>query len=112
MCVIAHRVGAQNTTPSLQGTQPATVPANCRLTRSGAGKVRRTLGALAAHRRTAALALSLAGASMLVAGCGGKAKTREQDRDEPAGNFQVRLVRSDFPLNQNLAKDSKMVIAV
>ena len=70
------------------------------------------MGALTAHRRTAALALSLAGASLVATGCGGKAKTREQDRDEPAGNFQVRLVRANFPLNQNLAKNSKMVISV
>jgi hypothetical protein len=69
------------------------------------------LGALAAHRRTAALALSLAGVSVLAAGCG-TPKTQEQDKEEPAGNFEVRLVRANFPLAQNLAKDSSMTIVV
>jgi hypothetical protein len=69
------------------------------------------LGALAAHRRTAALALSLAGLAALVAGCG-QPKVQEQDKDEPAGNYQVRLVSASFPQKQNLAKDSQMAIAV
>lgn len=49
---------------------------------------------------------------MLAAGCGGKARVQEQDKEEPAGEYPVELVRADFPLDQKLAKDSKMVIAV
>jgi len=49
---------------------------------------------------------------MLASGCGGKAKVQEQDKEEPAGNFEIRLVRADFPTDQNLAKDSKMLITV
>jgi hypothetical protein len=75
-----------------------------------AGNVRATLGAPDAHRRTAALALSLAGVTLL-AGCG-SAKVQEQDKDEPAGTFQVRVVNASFPADQNLAKDSKMKIVV
>jgi hypothetical protein len=69
------------------------------------------LGALAAHRRTAALALSLAGASMLASGCGGS-KVQEQDKDEPAGTFQVRLISAKFPSQQRLATESVMKIVV
>jgi hypothetical protein len=63
-----------------------------------------------AHRRIAALALSLAGVSLL-AGCGGS-KVQEQDKDEPSGTFPVRLVSASFPADQRLAKDSKMRIVV
>jgi hypothetical protein len=68
------------------------------------------LGRTSAHRRTAALALSLAGVSLL-AGCG-SASEQEQDKNEPAGEFQVRLIDAQFPLDQKLAKDSTMTIAV
>ena len=37
---------------------------------------------------------------------------QEQDKDEPAGEFQVRLVEAKFPLDQKLAKDSTMSIVV
>jgi hypothetical protein len=74
------------------------------------GKVRATLGAPAAHRRIAALALSLAGLSALVAGCGGKVK--EQDRYEPKGTFPIRVLSASFPAKQKLAKDSRMRIVV
>jgi hypothetical protein len=69
------------------------------------------LGRIAAHRRTAALALSLAGLFAL-AGCGGGPSVQEQDKDEPTGEFQVRLVEAEFPLDQKLAKDSTMSIVV
>ena len=69
------------------------------------------MGALVAHRRIAALALSLAGLSLLAAGCGGS-KVQEQDKDEPSGTFQVRLVKAEFPSDQKLAKKSSMEIVV
>src|SRR5215208_5192407 len=70
------------------------------------------MGALAAHRRTAALALSLVGASAL-AGCGSQVvKGDPQDRAEPKGNYPVRVVRATFPKGQKLAKDSSMEIIV
>jgi hypothetical protein len=47
---------------------------------------------------------------MLASGCG-KA-VQEQDKDEPAGDFQVRLLKAEFPSDQNLAKDSTMTIVV
>ena len=68
------------------------------------------MGALAAHRRIAALALSLASMSLVAAGCG--ARVGEQDRNEPAANFQVRLLSAKFPNNQTLAKDTRMQISV
>jgi hypothetical protein len=64
---------------------------------------------MTAHRRTAALALSLACALSLGA-C--KKKVMEQDKDEPAGDFQVRLIEAKFPKEQSLAKDSRMEITV
>jgi hypothetical protein len=75
------------------------------------GKVRRTLGALAAHRRTAALALSLAGVAALASGCGGGG-VKEQDKYEKAGNYPIRVVSATFPEKQKLAKDSTMEIVV
>src|SRR3954467_3316787 len=111
-CTKTHTGSAcGKTTPSQGAPQPTTVPANCRLTRSAGGRVRAILRAPAAHRRTAALALSLAGLSALAAGCG-QPKVQEQDKDEPAGNYPVRLVSASFPKKQNLAKDSSMTIAV
>jgi hypothetical protein len=68
------------------------------------------LGAPAAHRRTAALALSLASVSVLAAGCGGS--TLEQDKYEAEGNFPVNVVSATFPEDQKLAKDSSMEIVV
>jgi hypothetical protein len=67
------------------------------------------LGDLAAHRRITALALSLAGASLLAAGCGGG---KPQDQAEVAGTFPVRVVSATFPDGQKLAKDSTMEIVV
>jgi hypothetical protein len=70
------------------------------------------MGALAAHRRIAALALSLGGMSAL-AGCGSQVvKGDPQDRAEPTGNFPVRVISATFPGAQNLAKDSSMQIVV
>jgi hypothetical protein len=69
------------------------------------------LGRTSAHRRTAALALSLA-CLPLLAGCGSSASEQEQDKNEPSGEFQVRLIEAEFPLDQKLAKDSTMMIAV
>lgn len=65
---------------------------------------------MAAHRRIAALALSLAGVALLATGCGGGGK--KQDAKEPSGNFPVRVVSADFPSNQALAKDTTMKIKV
>jgi hypothetical protein len=70
------------------------------------------MGDIAAHRRIAALALSLAGASAL-AGCGSQVvKGDPQDRAEPKGNFPVRVQSATFPKSQKLAKDSSMEIVV
>jgi hypothetical protein len=70
------------------------------------------MGAIAAHRRIAALAVSLAGMSAL-AGCGSQVvKGDPQDRAEPAGNFPVRVKSATFPKGQKLAKDSSMEIVV
>src|SRR3954468_24399476 len=70
------------------------------------------MGALAAHRRIAALALSLAGVCAL-AGCGSQVvKGEPQDRAEPKGDFPVRVTTAKFPEKQSLAKDSTMAIVV
>ena len=66
---------------------------------------------MAAHRRNAALGLSLVSMSALaVAGCGGGGK--KQDAKEPSGEFPVRVVSAKFDNDQRLAKDSRMVIKV
>jgi hypothetical protein len=67
------------------------------------------LGSTAAHRRIAALALSLACATTLGA-C--KKKVEEQDKTEIAGDFPVKVLAADFPLDQRLSKDSTMNIVV
>jgi hypothetical protein len=65
---------------------------------------------MAAHRRTAALTLSLVGTSALVAvGCGGGKK---QDASEQKGDFPVNVMSATFPVRQSLAKDSTMEIVV
>lgn len=92
--------------------QLGTVPANCRLTRTSTGNVRATLGATYAHRRTAAFALSLAGVSLLAAGCGSTTPGKQQDRYEEAGSYPVRVISAKFPEDQKLAKDSTMEIVV
>jgi hypothetical protein len=70
------------------------------------------LGELAAHRRIAALALSLASA-LAVAGCGSQVVSGDpQDRAEPKGDFPVRVISATFPQGQKLAKDSSMQIVV
>jgi hypothetical protein len=68
------------------------------------------LGGTAAHRRKAALALSLAGGlTLAVAGCGGGER---QDVKEANATFPVKLVSATFPQDQSLAKDSTMEIVV
>ena len=47
---------------------------------------------------------------MFATGC--QPKVEEQDKDEPAGNFQVKVLSAQFPLDQHLAKDSSMQIVV
>jgi hypothetical protein len=70
------------------------------------------MGALAAHRRIAALTLSVLGVSAL-AGCGSQVvKGDPQDRAEPNGQFPVRVESATFPQGQKLAKDSSMQIVV
>jgi hypothetical protein len=65
---------------------------------------------MAAHRRTAALAISLVGVPALGAvGCGGGS---QQDAKEPKGDFAVKVVSASFPDHQKLAKDSTMQIVV
>jgi hypothetical protein len=70
------------------------------------------MGAMAAHRRIAALALSLA-VLFALAGCGSQVvKGDPQDRAEPNALFPVRVESATFPKKQNLAKDSTMQIVV
>jgi hypothetical protein len=65
---------------------------------------------MAAHRRTAALAISLVGVPAFGAvGCGGGSP---QDAKEPKADFPVRVVSASFPAHQKLAKDSTMQIVV
>jgi hypothetical protein len=65
---------------------------------------------MAVHRWTAALTLSLVGASGLVAaGCGGEQK---QDAKEPKADYPVKVLSASFPGRQTLAKDSTMEIVV
>jgi hypothetical protein len=67
------------------------------------------LGGIAAHRRNAALAITLVGVpAMAAVGCGGQA----QDAKEPKGQFPVKVVSATFPSGQRLAKDSTMQIQV
>jgi hypothetical protein len=70
------------------------------------------MGDFAAHRRIAALALSVFGVAAL-AGCGSQVvKGDPQDRAEPNGQFPVRVQSATFPGGQKLAKDSSMQIVV
>jgi hypothetical protein len=70
------------------------------------------MGTLAAHRRIAALALSIALVGAL-AGCGGQiVKGDPQDRAEAKGQFPLRVLSATFPGGQKLAKDSSMQIVV
>jgi hypothetical protein len=65
---------------------------------------------MAAHRRTAALAISLVSVPALaVTGCGGGS---QQDAKEPSRDFPVKVVSASFPADQSLAKDSTMQIIV
>lgn len=109
VCATAHPLGAEEYGIA-SGGSTGNRPGNWRLTRVTAGNVRQTLGGPAAHRRNAALALSLAGASLLATGCA--QKVGEQDKAEPNATFPVQVVRAHFPLDQKLAKDSTMVIWV
>jgi hypothetical protein len=43
---------------------------------------------------------------------GGCASTKEQNENEPAGNFQVKIVSANFPARQKLAQSSRLVIRV
>src|SRR4051794_10213887 len=61
----------------------------------------------ALEARRVAVACVLAGLAL-----GGCSSTKEQNENEPAGNFQVRIVSADFPARQKLAKSSRLVIRV
>jgi hypothetical protein len=58
------------------------------------------------HARFAAL---VGLSAFAVAGCGGE---KQQDAQEPSGNFPVKVVSASFPQKQSLAKDSTMEIVV
>jgi hypothetical protein len=65
---------------------------------------------MAAHRRKAALTLSLVALPALAsAGCGGGPA---QDAKEPKGTFAIRLLSATFPDKQHLAKTSNLQIVV
>lgn len=55
---------------------------------------------------SACLAVAMSGA---VGACGGE---DAQDADEPSGEFDVRVVRAEFPRSQSLARQTEMVMAV
>lgn len=55
------------------------------------------------------LALVVAGAAVLAAGCGGGAR---QDADEPSGTFKVEIVRASFPARQHIAEPVVMRLRV
>jgi hypothetical protein len=55
------------------------------------------------------VAFACAVAGLALGGC---SSTKTQDENEPAGNFQVSIVRADFPAKQKLAQSSRLVIRV
>jgi hypothetical protein len=55
------------------------------------------------------LACACAAATLLLGGC---ASTKKQNENEPAGNFQVKIVSASFPAKQKLAQSSRLVIRV
>lgn len=55
------------------------------------------------------LALVVAGAAVLAAGCGGGTR---QDADEPSGTFKVEIVRASFPARQHIAEPVVMRLRV
>ena len=57
-------------------------------------------------RRATALGMFVA---LGVSGCGGGER---QDKNEPSGEFDVRIVRASFPNTQHIADQSRMRIAV
>src|SRR4051794_9554824 len=60
--------------------------------------------------RSGTVAISLIGATALVAGCGGGGE--RQDANEPSGDYKVQVVEAKFPQRQALAKRSTMMITV
>ena len=54
---------------------------------------------------------AVAGATALLAGCGG-GKSERQDADEPRGTWTVEVLEADFPASQRLAQQSTMRIRV
>ena len=67
---------------------------------------------MAAHRRNAALALSLAGMSATgAAGCGGGSAQDSQEA-KVKGDYPIKVISATFPQKQSLAKDSTMEIVV
>jgi hypothetical protein len=55
------------------------------------------------------VAFACAVAGLALGGC---ASTKTQDENEPAGNFQVRILSADFPARQKLAQTSRLTIRV
>jgi hypothetical protein len=70
----------------------------------------RAVGALAAHRKSTARALAVSLVPALVAaGCGGGAT---EDAKAPHGTFPVTVERAAFPADQQLARNSTLLITV
>ena len=60
-------------------------------------------------RPTTALAVGSAACALLASGCGGG--TRE-DAHEPAGSFQLKVLRASFPAKQAVARPTKLELQV
>ncbi len=59
--------------------------------------------------RSLALTLILAAAAVALSACG---SGQSQDANEPAGDYQVKVTRSQFPTKQRLAETSNLVLGV
>ena len=54
-------------------------------------------------------AIALTAGALLLGACG---SNKRQDENEPAGRFQLEVVKASFPAKQKLAKRSNLVIEV
>jgi hypothetical protein len=69
---------------------------------------RRARGAVFQTPKSRAV-VALGGCALLVAGCGGGSR---QDASEPAGSFQMAVVRASFPAKQSIARPTALELQV